>query len=905
MAEIVKYTTQQAFGAQASSTPIRSYTGAALEGLGNAMAEVGAQFSKMQEQKEDFKAKDGYRKLQLQLANDMDTRTQSIAEDGTGFHDGFMKEVYTPARDKFLQSLPKRLQEQYGTLLGEDGSDTAEWSIRGATKERDQLYSWYGNQIGTSNEELATAIAMDPDGYDNYLKQGTDLIDQSGLPSNQKVELARKWEHMAQLSFLNRQIEMNPEGVLKQLGADPRYLTPETQFSMLKKAVVFQESRGKANAISPKGAVGLMQVMPRTAVEISKELGDGLVSADMSDERITSIISNPTTNERYGEYYLRKMIRTYGSRGGVEAALIAYNGGGRRAEEWIKSGFDDSVLPAETRKYYKNIMARLPTSSPGTEKGDPSSVRIEEGKRKGLAVLTGKADSKLNKDLTDRVQTAFAGLGINRVKVNSGFRDAAENARVGGAKGSQHKHGNAMDIDVTGYSVAERVKVIEALSAAGITGLGIGTNIIHADVGGRRAWGYKTSAGGGEVPKWASEAIARHLSNTSVPPKSGPRVSGRFSTLPYSDRQTMIAKADQALTQRATEERKQNVVLRSQLETNMRNELATLAATGATQGRVEDTAVSTVLGEERYLKWVNEKELALRTYNATDGLDTASPQEMEDRVTDYAPDPQSPTFADDQKVAAAVQKKVDTLMKERASTPDKAAMRYPDVKEAYDAVMSAPAPTPAEAQNFVRLMLEKQKEFGIKPGSERPVPRAWAMQIGASLSRIPEIKGNNLQEVNAGILAQYESLQEVFGEYTDEVIINALATYKGVGPNTATVIDQYMKAIQAGGDPLAGARALRDGAQDRDQVESVSNEDPLIGGPAKWISSFFNDAEPDDPGEAVPNTPSDQSVDEDLVQRAMNVIGSVDELLPGEEAILAQRFGRSVVDAAKERLKSR
>lgn len=904
MAEIVKYTQQQAIGGQASSTPIRSYTGAALEGLGGAIADIGAQFSQMQQQKEDFKAKDGYRKLQLQLANDMDTRAQDIAPDGTGFHDGFMKDVYSPARDKFLESLPQRLREQYGTLLGQDGSDTAEWSIRGATKERDQLYSWYGNQISASNEELATAIAMDPDGYDKYLKEGTELIDQSGLPTGEKTKLARKWEHMAQIAFLNKQLETNPEAVLKQLGADPRYLTPETQFSMLKDAVVYQESRGKANAISPKGAVGLMQVMPRTAVEISKELGDGLVSSEMSDERITSIISNPTVNQRYGEHYLRKMIRTYGPRGGVEAALIAYNGGGKRAEEWIKSGMDDSVLPAETRKYYKAIMERLPTTSPGTEAGDPSKVRIEQSEAKGLATLTGKADTRLSKDLTDRVQTAFAGLGIDRVKVNSGFRDPVENARVGGAKGSQHQHGNAMDIDVTGYSIAERVKIIEALSAAGITGLGIGTNIIHADIGGRRAWGYKTSAGGGAVPKWAAAAIERHLSNTSVAPKGGTRLAGRFSTLPYSDRQTMIAKADQALTQRANEDRKQNVVARTQLENNMRNEIAALQSTGSSAGSVEDTAVSTMLGEERYLKWMNEKELALRTFNATNGLDTATPQEMETRVSDYTPDAQSPTFADDQKIAAAVQKKVDTVMKERSSQPDKAALRYPDVKEAYDKVTSAPVPTPAEAQEFVRLMLEKQRDFGIKPGSEQPVPRAWAMQIGASLSRIPEIKGNNLQEVNAGILAQYESLQEVFGEYTDEVIISALATYRGVGPNTAEVINQYMKSIQAGGDPLAGARAMRDRAQDADQVESVSNEDPLIGGPAKWIMGFFSDAEPDDPGDAVPAEPLAQVADEDLVQRAMNVIGNVDELLPGEEAILAQRFGRSVVDAAKERLKS-
>src|SRR5690606_34277345 len=42
------------------------------------------------------------------------------------------------------------------------------------------------------------------------------------------------------------------------------------------------------------------------------------------------------------------------------------------------------------------------------------------------------------------------------LKVNSGFRDPAHNAAVGGEKNSQHSRGNAFDVDVFGMSVEQR-----------------------------------------------------------------------------------------------------------------------------------------------------------------------------------------------------------------------------------------------------------------------------------------------------------------------------------------------------------------------------------------------------------------------------------------------------------------
>lgn len=899
MAQIIRYDAgQQLNPGSAPNEQMRNYTASALQGLGGAVQDVAAAFQRQQEQKEDFKAKDGYRRLQLGLGQQMDDRAQNMEPDGSGFHDAFVKDVYTPERDKFLAGLPERLRSQYGVILGEQGSDTAEWSIKAATKERDQLYNWYDGQISVSNEELATAIAQDPDAYDNYLQQGRDLIEQSGLPTAAKEKHAKEWERMAQVSFLNRQLERNPEGVLKELGADPRYLTPTTQFNILKRAVVGQESGGDPNAISPKGAIGLMQVMPRTAVDISKWMKDGLIDASMSDERIASIISNPTVNQKYGEFYLKKMIRDYSAKGGLEAALIAYNGGPQRAKEWIESGFDDSVLPAETRKYYKEVIARMPTSQPGgAGRGDPSGVKLE------FVGQTGgdKGGRNVSKDLTDRVQSAFAGIGLDRVRITSGFRDEETNTRVGGAKKSQHIHGNAMDIDVSGYSHADRVKIIEALSASGITGLGIGTNIIHADIGGRRAWGYKTSAGGGEVPAWAQKAIAAHLSNASTMP-GGVRSSGRFGNLSYADRQNFIAKADQQLTSLAAQENKANAVQRVELRSAMANELASITASGQSTNAVDDTAVSTILGEDDYIKWVSDRDRAQRTFAATDGVNQMTVEEMDTRINDYKPDPGSPTFADDVKVAAALQKQVDTVMRERSQQPDKAAMRYPDVQEAYSKIEKDANPDPSDVQSFVKLMLEKQKDFSLKPGSEAPVPRVWAMEIGRSLARVPEMAGKNLPDVNAALLVQYDALHKVFGEYTDEVILYSLAQYKGVGPNTAGLISGYMEAIQGGGDPFRRIRERQSTAADMDQVESATTE------PSTWstLKSFFtgesNDAAPADAGDPQPAPPVETPVDNELVQRAMSAIGSLDELTPAEEAVLVSRYGKVNVDKAKSQL---
>ena len=106
-------------------------------------------------------------------------------------------------------------------------------------------------------------------------------------------------------------------------------------------ALVWQESRWRANAVSPKGARGLAQLMPGTA----KELG---VNPD-----------DPFANLEGGARYLRQQLDRFD--GNLEKALAAYNAGPGRV---IKA--DGIPRIRETQNYVAAIMGRLSNHSRGT-----------------------------------------------------------------------------------------------------------------------------------------------------------------------------------------------------------------------------------------------------------------------------------------------------------------------------------------------------------------------------------------------------------------------------------------------------------------------------------------------------------------------------------------------------------
>jgi hypothetical protein len=130
----------------------------------------------------------------------------------------------------------------------------------------------------------------------------------------------------------------------------------------LYKAVIAQESGGKADAVSNVGAQGLMQVMPATAKDIAKELG--IKEYNLKD---------PETNKKFGQYYLDKLLNMFGGDEGL--ALTAYHSGPGKVRQLLKKSggssledilsvpFDKGGLGPVGRKYAKQTLARIKTDT--------------------------------------------------------------------------------------------------------------------------------------------------------------------------------------------------------------------------------------------------------------------------------------------------------------------------------------------------------------------------------------------------------------------------------------------------------------------------------------------------------------------------------------------------------------
>ena len=137
--------------------------------------------------------------------------------------------------------------------------------------------------------------------------------------------------------------DVNPPPVPAQFAVALKHAATAANLSpTLLSALVWQESRWNPAAISPKGAIGLAQLMPGTARDL------GVNPAD------------PAANLIGGARYLRYLLDQFG--GDVEKALAAYNAGPGR----VRSAGGIPAI-AETRAYVASIVRRISFSTGGSQ----------------------------------------------------------------------------------------------------------------------------------------------------------------------------------------------------------------------------------------------------------------------------------------------------------------------------------------------------------------------------------------------------------------------------------------------------------------------------------------------------------------------------------------------------------
>jgi soluble lytic murein transglycosylase len=150
-----------------------------------------------------------------------------------------------------------------------------------------------------------------------------------------------------------RYVLMNVRYRLEYRGLIQKYAEEYKVDPYLVMSVINAESRFDEDAVSPKGAVGLMQITEPTAEWIAKSMGDkDFVIDDLYD---------PETNIRMGIWYIDNLRKEFGI---TELVLAAYNAGRGHVNEWLdtdiisREAVDVSRIPfGETENYVKKVMA--------------------------------------------------------------------------------------------------------------------------------------------------------------------------------------------------------------------------------------------------------------------------------------------------------------------------------------------------------------------------------------------------------------------------------------------------------------------------------------------------------------------------------------------------------------------
>ncbi len=136
----------------------------------------------------------------------------------------------------------------------------------------------------------------------------------------------------------------------------------------LLQALIATESGFDSRAVSPKGAVGLMQLIPPTAERYGVRAGKDSIEKKLTD---------PVINIRAGAKYLSDLIKMFP--GQIELALAAYNAG----EGAVQRAGNKIPNYPETKNYVKNVMQlyvhlKPPVSAPAQAIATaPGRVRIE------------------------------------------------------------------------------------------------------------------------------------------------------------------------------------------------------------------------------------------------------------------------------------------------------------------------------------------------------------------------------------------------------------------------------------------------------------------------------------------------------------------------------------------------
>lgn len=342
-----------------------------------------------------------------------------------------------------------RQKEQFARIVNNNRQSLNGELNRYEFTQRNAYYDTVDKTNIATSLDGAVKYANDPAQVAYYQNKGSFIIGESGirkgLPPETIAAQQQEFNSTVATNVIERMVTLDPMQAQQYYAKQANTMTASDQMKVQKllgtsvrqqmagqmaaniwdkgsvggaglPALIMQaESRGDQSAVSPKGAIGAMQLMPQTAKETSEELG-----IPFSPERLAT---DTNYNVALGTAYLNKMLGRFG--GNETLAVAAYNAGPGMVDDWVngtnKTGKNPSNLKLpdprtgqaaaqefiqkipfqETRNYTAGIMQKAAATVPASQKYAD-----------GLAAANAITDPQLKKfvmdNLDDRKKAATA-----------------------------------------------------------------------------------------------------------------------------------------------------------------------------------------------------------------------------------------------------------------------------------------------------------------------------------------------------------------------------------------------------------------------------------------------------------------------------------------------------------------
>lgn len=220
-----------------------------------------------------------------------------------------------------------------GPLLRTIADQLALLGATGFPAEADALAEWAGDQLAGDAEQLLALgrWLLDAGRTEAAVNLGWRAARVLGLHDARVLRLVFPWPFRDLV-----------ESEAQKFNLDPYLLA----------GLIRQESLFRTGVTSRAGAVGLMQLMPGTALQVAQRLGL---------EWHEGLLGVADANLHMGAAHLASLLRRY--RGDEVLALAAYNAGGRPVEQWRRWNpkqdwvqFVERIPYPETRAYVRTVV---------------------------------------------------------------------------------------------------------------------------------------------------------------------------------------------------------------------------------------------------------------------------------------------------------------------------------------------------------------------------------------------------------------------------------------------------------------------------------------------------------------------------------------------------------------------